>query len=80
MRDKNKVYMNFLIDLAHRGVSVAQWYNIRARRFDSSWELKIFSLSQARDKTKKKHLSLFFYRAQNLPSLFLSTKKISSLD
>ena len=28
-------------------------------RFDFSWELGIFSLSHARDKTKKKHLSLF---------------------
>ena len=37
-------------------------------RFDSSWGLRIFSLSYARDKTKK-HLSLFSYRAQNLPSL-----------
>ena len=35
--------------------------------------LRIFSLSHARDKTKKQ-LSLFLYRAQNLPSLlFLST-------
>ena len=37
-------------------------------RFDSSWGLRIFSLSYARDKTKKR-LSLFSYRAQNLPSL-----------
>ena len=35
--------------------------------------LRIFSLSHARNKTKK-HLSLCLYRAQNLPSLlFLST-------
>ena len=45
-------------------------------RFDSSWGLRFFSLSHARDKTKK-HLSLFLYRAQDLPSLlFLSTSKI----
>ena len=36
--------------------------------FDSSWGLGIFSMSHARDKTKK-HSSLFLYRAQNLPSL-----------
>ena len=33
-------------------------------RFDSSWELRIFSLSHALDKT-----SLILCRAQNLPSL-----------
>ena len=32
-----------------------------------SWGLRIFSLSYARDKTKR-HLSLFLYWAQNLPS------------
>ena len=36
--------------------------------FDSSWGLEIFSMSHARDKTKK-HSSLFLYRAQNLLSL-----------
>ena len=46
--------------------------------FDSSWEIRIFSLSHARDKTKK-NLSLFLYRAQNLPSLlFLSTNNTLS--
>ena len=35
-------------------------------RFDSSWELRIVSLSHARDKTKKR--ILFFYWAQNSPS------------
>ena len=45
-------------------------------RFDSSLGLRFFSLYYARDKTKK-HLSLFLYRAQDLPSLlFLSTSKI----
>ena len=37
--------------------------------FDFSWGLRTFSLSHARDKTKK-HLTLFLHRAQNLPSLF----------
>ena len=52
-------YMNFVIDLAHRGVSVAQWLEHRSaeseglRPFDSSWGLRIFSLSRARDKTKE---------------------------
>ena len=45
-------------------------------RFNSSWDSYFFSLYYARDKTKK-HLSLFLYRAQDLPSLlFLSTSKI----
>ena len=55
--------MNFVIDLAHRGVSVAQWTEHRSAEseglmFDSSWGLRIFSLSYARDKTKK-HLFLY---------------------
>ena len=50
--------------LAHRGFSVAQWLEHRSAvseglRFDSSWGLRIFSLSHARDKTKK-NLSLHF--------------------
>ena len=45
-------HMNFVINLAHRGVSVAQWQSIGALRFDSSWGLKIFSLSHARDEKK----------------------------
>ena len=36
-------------------------------KFSPSWGLN-FSLSHARDKTKK-HLSPFLYRAQNLPTL-----------
>ena len=55
--------MNFVIDLAHRGVSVAQWLEHRSAeseglRFDFSWILKIFYLSHARDKTKK---NIFLY-------------------
>ena len=54
--------MNFVIDLAHRGVSVAQSLEHRSAeseglRFDSSWGLRIFSLSHARDKTKKTSFS-----------------------
>ena len=50
-------HMNFVIDLAHRGVSVAEWLEHRSAeseglRFDSSWGLRIFSLSYASDKTK----------------------------
>ena len=56
--------MNFVIDLAHRGVSVAQWLEHRSAeseglRFDSSWGLRIFSLSHARDKTKTSFCSVF---------------------
>ena len=40
--------MNFVIDLAHRGVSVAKFLEHRSAeseglRFDSSWGLRIFS-------------------------------------
>ena len=46
-------------------------------RFDSSWGLRIFSLSHAPDKTKK-HLSLILYRAQNSPFLlFLPTNRVN---
>ena len=56
--------MNFVIDLAHRGVSVAEWLEHRSAeseglRFDSSWGLRIFSLSHARDKTK--NIFLYFF-------------------
>ena len=49
--------MNFVIDLAHHGVSVAQWYgivaqNLKGLRFDSSRGLRILSLSHACDKMK----------------------------
>ena len=40
-----------------------------------SWGLRIFWLSYARDKTKK-HLSLFLYRAQTLPSLLFYFKTV----
>ena len=56
-------HMNFALDLAHRGVPVAQWLEHRSAeseglRFDSSWGLRIFSLSHARDKTKKTSFSM----------------------
>ena len=68
-------HMNFVINLTHWRVSVAQWYSIGARtfaeseglRFHSSWGLKTFFHSQLWEYAK--HLSLFLYRAQNLPSL-----------
>ena len=40
-----------------------------------SWGLRICCLSYARDKTKR-HLSLFLYRAQNLPSLLFYFKTV----
>ena len=40
-----------------------------------SWGLRIFCLSYARDKTKR-HLSLFLYWAQNLPSLLFYFKTV----
>ena len=43
--------------------------------FPQSWGLRTFCLSYARDKTKR-HLSLFLYWAQNLPSLLLYFKTV----
>ena len=40
-----------------------------------SWGLRTFCLSYARDKTKR-HLSLFLYWAQNLPSLLFYISKL----
>ena len=40
-----------------------------------SWGLRTFCLSYARDKTKR-HLSLFLYWAQNLPSLLFYFKTV----
>ena len=45
-------HMNLAIDLAHRGVSVAQWLEHRSAeceglRFDSSWGLRIFSVPRS---------------------------------
>ena len=76
-------HMNFVIDLAHRGVSVAQGLEHRSAeseglRFDSSWRLRIVSLSHARDKTKKNlsHIR-FVFTCQNFrlsPSLKCAPK------
>ena len=48
--------MNFVIDLVHRRVcgSVVEHWSAESEglRFDSSWGLRIFSLSHAHDKTK----------------------------
>ena len=65
------------MSLAHHRVSAAQWRYIGALRCDSSWELRIFSLSHARDKMKK--TSFFFNKhcTQNFPIslVFSSTYK-----
>ena len=63
--------MNFVIDLTLCGVYMDQWLEHRSAeseglRFDSSWGLRIFSLSHASDKTKKASFSISSgYRAQN---------------
>ena len=61
-------HMNFVRDLAHHSlcgpVVKHRCTKSEGIRFDSSWGLRIFSLSHALDK-----ISLFLYRAQNLPSL-----------
>ena len=73
-------HMNFVIDLAYREVSgsVVEHRNAESEglRFDSSWGLRNFSLSHARDKTK--NILLYFFtklRTYHL-SLFLSTESI----
>ena len=78
LKNFRSIYFNFVIKLADRGVcgSVVEHRSAECEglRFDSLWRLRIFSLSHARDKTKK-HLFLFLYQAQNSPSpLFLSTR------
>ena len=45
----------FVIDLTHRGVSVAQWLEHRSAKSEG---LRL-SLSHARDKTKKKPFSIY---------------------
>ena len=68
-------HMNLAIDLAHSGVcgSVVEHWSAESKglRFDSSWGLRIFSLSHTCDKTKK-NLSIFLYWVQKLPSLLFS--------
>ena len=68
-------HMNFVIKLADRGVcgSVVEHRSVESEglRFDSSWRLRIFSLSHARDKTKK---TSFFI---SLPSSKLTISLIS---
>ena len=60
-------HMNFVTDLAHRGVSVTSWYSIGARN-PKVWGsiphgvLRIFSLSHVCDKTK---INIFL----NLPNV-----------
>ena len=70
-------HMNFVIDLAQRRVSVAQWLEhpsaeSEGLRFDSSWGLRIFSLSHARDKTK----NIFLKKGLNTR---LSTRLIATV-
>ena len=55
--------MNFVIDPAHRGVSMAQWWSIWAQNPKvlgaiPNGDSQFFSLSHARDKTKK---DIFLY-------------------
>ena len=71
--------MNFVIDLAHRVVSVAQWQSIW-RWNPKVWgaiphgDSEYFSLSHARDKTKKKSFSIF-KRNHNFFSVFWLLKR-----
>ena len=55
---KETCHMNFVIDLAHCGVSATQWLEHRSAeseglRFDFSWGLKNVCLSYARHKAEK---------------------------
>ena len=56
-------HMNFVIDLAHCEVSMFQWLQhlgakSQGLRFNSTWGLKSFSLSHARDEMKKPSFSI----------------------
>ena len=68
-------HMNFVIDLAHCGVSVVAHQSMESKglRFESSWgdsEFFLCSMLVTRQIT-----SLFLYQAENFPSLlFLSTR------
>ena len=60
--------------------SILKTFEVRLRSeawgsLPQSRGLRIFCLSYARDKTKR-HLSLFLYRAQNLPSILLYISKL----
>ena len=63
-------HMNFVLDLAHRSLcgSVVEHRNAETEglRFDSSWGLRIFSLSYASDKTK--NLFLHEWLLSHFPS------------
>ena len=55
--------MNLVIDLAHCGVSMFQWLEhlgakSQGLRFNSTWGLKSFSLSHARDEMKRPSFSI----------------------
>ena len=52
-------HTNFVMNIAHRKVYAAQWWSIGALRFVSSWRIRTFSLSHARDKTKNVFLYFF---------------------
>ena len=66
-------HVNFVIDLAHRGVSAALVVEHRSAEsegltLDSSWGLRIFSLSHALDKMK----NIFLYFFTELKTYHLS--------
>ena len=77
-------HTNFVIDLAHRGVSVARCraseHRIQSLRFDSSWGLRIFFFFFSFVPHlcwNEKHLSFFPYQAQNLLSLLFLSSNIT---
>ena len=67
-------HLNFVIDLAHRTLcgSIIEYWSAESEglRFDSSWGLRIFSLSHARDKTKKIFLYIFHYMISKIIHAF----------
>ena len=72
-RMQDACHVNFVIDLAHRGVSVALVVEHRSvesegLKFYSSWGLRIFSLSHALDKMK----NIFLYFFTELKTYLLS--------
>ena len=71
-------HMNFIIDLAHGRVSVAQWQSIEAQglRFDFSWRLMEFCLRPTLETRRKTYFSTSLPNSKLTNSLTLLTKNL----
>ena len=89
MRDACHMNFEFEIDLAHRRVcgSVVEHRSAESEglRFDSSWVLRIFSLSHARGKTKTISLSFLtklktYHLSYSIVNISFTSKQGSFID